>query len=115
MFIPNNCRGTAGRVSTSTSSPTSVLGGIGFVSNSVCIDTAGAAATDSYAGGFRVTSVGKLACYDASLGLPAGAVVENGFAKTTDGLLCYDNAAVGSDVVYVQGLPVTNDGRLYIS
>ena len=98
MFIPNNCRGTAGRVSTSTSSPTSVLGGIGF-----------------YAGGFRVTSVGKLACYDASLGLPAGAVVENGFAKTTDGLLCYDNAAVGSDVVYVQGLPVTNDGRLYIS
>ena len=109
MFIPNSVKGTKGRVATTSSAPSVTIGGIAFRGAKVCTTTT-VAAGDNYVGGFRVNSVGRLVVKAAvASGYAAG------YGRTGSGALCILNSAVGADVVYVSGLPVTNAGRLLVS
>lgn len=114
MFLPNTVKGTDGQIQTTTNAPSYVMAGIGYDGTSLCIDTGAVASTDVYVGGVRVTSAGAIRCYDASGGLPAGAQYQCGIAATNTGQLCYNNASVSS-AVYVNGFPLTADGRLFVS
>ena len=72
-------------------------------------------AADTWVGGFRYRADGALRLVDATAGLPAGAVAKAGVMFSTTGQLCYTSAAVGADVVKVDGVAVMNDGRVYIN
>jgi hypothetical protein len=77
--------------------------------------TEAVAAADGWVGGFRYRADGALRLVDATAGLPAGARAKAGVMFSTTGQLCYTSDAVGSDVVRIDGVAITNDGRVYIA
>lgn len=76
----------SGRVDISTDSPVVVSGCQGYDANQRPSVTFAAGVVTSGAATYDAT--GKLGCYDATGGLPAGAVVVNGWAYTDTGRLC---------------------------
>jgi hypothetical protein len=114
MLFPDSALGVDGIVmATLTGTPTGVLQGQAYVGTYPLV-SATPDATDAWLNGFRYSTAGALRIYDASAGLPANTSSNQGITMSSTGLACVNIAAVGSDVVYVNGVPVTNDGRIYM-
>lgn len=117
MSFPQFCLNAIGQVqAVDTGTVTQTIAAQGYVGSSPLVSTDSPTVTDNYAGGFKYSSGGALRIYDATAGLPAVSYPFGSVRVTANGQLCVNISSVDTDdVVYVGGLAVTNDGRVYIS
>lgn len=116
MLFPPSSLGTKGQVQDVTSGTvTGTIGGQSYVGVKPLFSYGTCSASDAWVSGFRYRADGALRVVDATSALPATVSYQGGVALNSIGQLCVAIAAVGSDVVYVNGVPCTNDGRLYVS
>jgi len=99
-----------GAVVFSFADPLTVNGCQGY-DNLPCV-ALGTASSDVRSGAARYTEAGKLRIYDATAGVPAGAVIVDGVAFTTDGELCITTETPSSPA-YIGLMAVRADGAVY--
>jgi hypothetical protein len=104
-----------GVVQATTGAAASYIAGQGYAGVNPIVSTSAVAATDSYLGGFKYSADGELRVSDTTAGLPLIYTYNKGIATTEDGQMCiYTDPFSASDAVYLNGVAVTNDGRVYM-
>lgn len=73
------------------------------------------AASDTFQNGARFTQAGMLRLFDATAGLPAGAVISGGFAFSSTGQLCYTTADPDASSVFINAIACAQNGRVHLS
>ncbi len=89
-----------------------VMGCQGYAFDLARGTTTAVAGSDVRQNAVRYTQSGVLRMYDASGGLPAGAVIVDGLAVSSDGQLCYTTATPSSPS-YIGGMAVASNGAVY--
>lgn len=113
--FPAECLHTTGAVPfiTSASTADSWDGCQAYVAQFPLGDTSAVAASDTKSEGFNYTAAGAVRLVDATAGLPAGSVVNGGFAASSGGGLCYTTAVPDTSSVFIGGVACTQDGRVH--
>lgn len=112
-FLPGSINST-GSVTFSSNAPTVVNGCQGYEAGKPCGAT-GTNAADVVAGGARYTNTGVLRTFDATAGLPAGAVVVDGFAMANTGHLCTSTDAIDANSRFIGGVAVKQNGAVHVA
>ena len=72
-------------------------------------------AADTRANNVRYTASGILRLHDATAGLPAGAVVNDGLAVSSAGQLCISTDAPAVTAQFIGGMAVAENGAVHVS
>lgn len=115
-FLPTVCD-SSGVATVDTGSPTASDFWIGpqrYGAALVYVSTDAVADTDTRMNGLRYTSDGALRVYNATGGMPAGAVFLGGIGVSSDGQLCVTTAAVGASTQMIGGNAVSSEGALHV-